>query len=83
MSSLKQQKTAQDKRIYTGWVNAQLQKYRKEPISNLFEDFRDGLKLGELLLILSKEEDFGGVSLNNDIKNKIKMNENITGKIKK
>eukprot|EP01080_Neovahlkampfia_damariscottae_P008739 gene8739-687_t len=78
MSSLKQIKLAQDKRIYTAWVNAQFQKYRKEPIIDLFEEFKTGLKLGELLLILSKEDDFDGKTLNHEIKNKIVMKENIS-----
>ena len=40
-------------------MNAHLESHRKEPIKNLFEDIKTGVKLSELLLILSKEENFG------------------------
>jgi hypothetical protein len=75
-SQLKQSKTAQDKRVYTNWVNAQFHTYRREPIQDLFEDFKTGLKLAELLLLLTKEEGFGDKKLNDDPKNKINNKEN-------
>eukprot|EP01080_Neovahlkampfia_damariscottae_P001265 gene1265-11352_t len=70
-------KESADKRIYTAWMNAHLVSVRKEPIVDLFEDIKSGVKLSELLLILSKEENFGKQKITQNPRNKIQMKENI------
>jgi hypothetical protein len=59
-------------------VNANLQQNRKEPINDLYEDVKDGVKLAELVLVLAKEEDFGQKKITKNPKNKIAMKENLT-----
>ena len=59
-------------------MNAHLESHRKEPIQNLFEDIKTGVKLSELLLILSKEENFGKRKITQNPKNKIQMKENLS-----
>jgi hypothetical protein len=59
-------------------VNANLQQNRKEPINDLYEDVKDGVKLAELALVLAKEEGFGQQKITKNPKNKIAMKENLT-----
>ena len=58
-------------------MNALLVQHRREPINDLFVDLQNGVKLGELMLILAKEENFGNKKINTTPKNVMQAKENM------